>query len=80
MAIKKSPTTSIRKYANELKIYERIMRTANKQALSPYLNPLDNAIWGILENKTKATFHQNIGSLMTDIEEELYKISEEFIL
>ena len=47
---------------------------------SPDLNPPDYAIWGILENKTNATSHQNIGSLQTAIEEEWNKISEEFIL
>ena len=33
--------------------------------------PLDYAIGGVLENQTNATFHQNIGSLKTVIEEEL---------
>ena len=32
---------------------------------SPDHNPLDYAIWGVLENKTNATSHPNIGSLMT---------------
>ena len=43
-------------------------------------NPLDYAIWGILENKTNATFHPNFGSLKTAIEEEWNKMSEEFTL
>ena len=33
-----------------------------------------------LENKTNATSHLNIGSLMTAIEEEWNKMSEEFLL
>ena len=46
-------------------------------SLSPELNPLDYAIWSILENKTNATSHPNIGSLKTATEEE--GMSEEFI-
>ena len=60
---------SIRKYANELKIHEKTVRTAIKQNLSPDLNPLDYIIWGVLENKVNATSHPNIGSLKTAIEE-----------
>ena len=56
------------------------MRTAIKQNLSPELNTLDYAIWGVLENKTNATSHPNIGSLKNAIEEEWNKMSEEFIL
>ena len=41
---------------------------------------LDNAIWVVLENKTNATPHLNIGSLKIPIEEEFHKMSEEFIL
>ena len=48
--------------------------------LSPDHNPLDYTIWGILENKTNATSHPNIGSLMTAVEEEWNKMSKEFIL
>ena len=44
------------------------------------LNSLDCAPWGVLENKTNAISHPNIGSLKTAIEEEWNKISEEFIL
>ena len=40
-AIKKDPTTSIRKYANELKVHEKTVRTAIKQDSSPDLNFLD---------------------------------------
>ena len=35
---------------------------------SPDHNPLDYAIWDILENKTNTTSHPNIGSLKTAIE------------
>ena len=79
-AIKKYPTTSIRKHANELKAYDKTVGTAFKQDLSPSLNPLDYAICGVLENKTNATSNPNIDSLKTVIEEEWNKISEEFIL
>ena len=78
--IKKDPTKSIRKHANELKVHKKIVRTAIKQDLSPILNPLDYVIWCILENKTNVTSHQNIGLLKTAIEEEWNKMSEEFIL
>ena len=44
--------------------------TTIKRDLSPDLNPFDYAIWGILENKTNATSHPNIGSLKTATEEE----------
>ena len=37
-------------------------------------NPLDYAIWGILENKTNVSSHPNIGLLKTAIEEEWNKI------
>ena len=80
MAITKDPTTSIRKRANELKVHEKIVRTAIKQDLSPNHNPLDYTIWSVLENKTNATSHPNIGSLKTAIEKEWNKMSEEFIL
>ena len=73
-------TVSIRKQANNLKVYKKTVRTAIKQDLSPDLNPLDYAIRDILENKINATSHPNIGSLKTAIEEEWNKMSEEFIL
>ena len=47
---------------------------------SPHLNPLDYAIWSILENKTNVISHPNIGSLKTITGEEWNKMSEEFIL
>ena len=78
-AIKKDPTTSIRKHANELKVHEKTVRTAIRQDLNPDLN-LDCAIWDVLENKTNVTSHLNIGSLKTAIEEKWNKMSEEFIL
>ena len=78
--IKKDPTMSIRKHTNELKAHKKTVRTAVKQDLSPDLNHLDYTIWGILENKTNATSHPNIGSLKTTIEEEWNKMSEEFFL
>ena len=42
--------------------------------------PLDYAICGVFENKTNATFHPNINSLKTAMEEKWYKMSKEFIL
>ena len=69
------PTTSIRRQANELKVYEKTVRTAIKQDL----NLIDYAVWGVLENKINPTSHPNIGPLKT-IEREWNKISEEFIL
>ena len=74
--IKMDPTTSIRMYSYELKVKEKIVRTAIKQDLSPDLNPLDYTIWGILENKTNVTSHPNIGSLKSAVEEKGKKISE----
>ena len=49
MVIRKDPTTSIRKHANELKVHEKTVRTAIKQDLSPDHNPLDYTILGVLE-------------------------------
>ena len=40
------------------------------------LQPLDYAIWAVLEYKKNATFHQNIGSFKTAIEEKWKKMSE----
>ncbi len=80
MTIKKDPTTSIKKHYNEFKVHEKTVWTAIKQDLSLDLNPLDYAIWGLLENKTNTTSHSNIGLLKTVIAEEWNKISEEFIL
>ena len=58
----------------------RKLRTAIKQNLSPNLNPLDYTIWGVLENKTNATSHPNIGLLKNAIEKEWNKMPKEFIL
>ena len=80
MVIKKDPTTLIKKHANELKVLEKTVRAAIKQDLSPDLNSLDYAIWGVLDNKTNATSHPNFGLHKTATEEEWNKISEEFIL
>ena len=80
------------KKRNEKKIYDllntqtkskkisEIIEVSLKPLSSSDLNPLDYTIWGVLENKTNATFHPNISSLRTAIEEEWNKKSEEFIL
>ena len=60
MVIKKGPTTSIRKHTKKLKVHETIVRTAIKQDLSPGLNSLDDAVWGVLENKTNVSSNLNI--------------------
>ena len=60
---------NVNKCANKLKVHEKTVRTAIKQDLRPDLNSFDYAIWGILENKTNATFHPNIASLKTAIED-----------
>ena len=51
-----SPTTSIRKHANELKVHEKIVWTAIKQNFS-----LGYTKRGVLENKTNTTSHPNMG-------------------
>ena len=66
--IKKDPTTSLSKHANELKVHEKTVRTEIKQDLNPELDPFDYAIQAVLENKTHAHFYPNIGSLKTAIE------------
>ena len=63
MVIKKDPTTSIIKHANELKVHKKTVWRAIKQDLSLDLNPHDYAVLGVLENKTNPTSHQNFGSL-----------------
>ena len=63
-----------------MKVPEKTVWTVIKQDLSLNLNPLDYAIWVILENKTNAASHLNISSLKTDIEGEWNKMPEEFIL
>ena len=76
----KGPTILIRKYANELIVHEKTVRTAIKQDLSPDLKTLDYAKRGVLENKANAIFPLYISSLKTAIENEWNKMSEEFIL
>ena len=46
--IKKDPTTSIRKHANELKVHEKTVRTAIKQDLNPDVNSFGYALWGVI--------------------------------
>ena len=77
MAIKKDSLNVNRKYANELKVHEKIGRIAIKQDLSPDLNPLNYAKWGILENKTKLPIQ--ILVYLTATVEEWNKMSKEFI-
>ena len=43
------PTTSIRKHTNELRVPEKTVRTSQD------FNPLDDAKWVVLENKTNLT-------------------------
>ena len=43
---------------------------------NPDHNPLDCAIWGVLENKTNASFLTNIDSLKTVIEGKWNKVFE----
>ena len=78
--MKKDPTTSNRKYSNELKLFEKTLRIAIKKNLSPGFNPLDYVIQSFLGNKVNATPDPNIGSLKTAIEKEWNKMTEEFIL
>ena len=47
---------------------------------SPDRKPLDYALWGVLEKKTNATSHPNIGSFKNAIEQEWNKMSEKIIL
>ena len=47
---------------------------------SPDLNPLDYAIWVVLETKTNVSSHLNIGLLKTAIDKELNRMFEEFTL
>ena len=52
----------------------RKLWTEIKQDFCPDLDPLDYVTWDILENKTNATSHPNIGSLKTAIEKEWNKM------
>ena len=58
---------------------KKTMRTEIKENSSPDLNPLDYSQWSVLENKTNATSHSNIGSLKTATDNEWNRMSEEFI-
>ena len=69
MVIKKNPIKSIRKHANELKVYQTTVGTMIK---SLGRNPRKVALY--------VAFHPNIGSFKTGIEEERNKILEEFVL
>ena len=62
------------------KINSGITRISLWPPSSQHLNPLDHAIWGVLENKTNATSHPNIDLFKIAIEEEWNEMSEEFIL
>ena len=42
---------------------------------SPDLNLLDDALWDVLEKKTNAASHPNIGALKTAIEKERNEMS-----
>ena len=68
--IKSDPITSVRKHVNELKVQVKTVKTAIKQDLSRDLDPLNYAIWDVLEKKTNGTYHLNIGSFEIAIEEE----------
>lgn len=46
---------------------------------SPDLNPLDFAVWSVLEKETNRTSHPNLGSLKAKIIEEWNKMSPDFI-
>ncbi|XP_014780575.1 uncharacterized protein LOC106876512 [Octopus bimaculoides] len=46
---------------------------------SPDLNPLDYAIWGVLEHATNRTLHSNVDSLKDTIKEEWEKLSPEYL-
>ena len=66
--IKKDPTESIGKYANELRFQEKTVGTVIKQDSNPDINPFDYTMRGVLENKINATSFPNVGSLKTVIE------------
>ena len=55
-AIKKEPTKSIRKHANELKVHEKTVRIAIKQVLSLDLNPLRVRYMGRFGKEKKCNF------------------------
>jgi len=47
---------------------------------SPDHNPLNFAVWGVLEKSVNKTFHLSISSLKTSITEEWSKLSGDFIV
>ena len=59
-----------KKRRNQTKRISKINGDSLWPPLRPDHNRLDYAIWGVLENKTNATPHRNIGSLKTAIEVE----------
>ena len=77
-SMKKDLTKSIGYY--ELGIHQKTVKTALKQDLSLDHHSLDYALWGILENKTNATSHPNIGSLKIAIGAWWNNMYGEFIL
>ena len=75
-------TTSKRKHANECESSPGNCKDSKiKQDFQLRPNPfLGYTIWDVLENKTNATSHPNIGSFETIIKEKWDEMSEEFIL
>ena len=78
-AIKKDPSTSIRKHVNEVNIHEKIVRTAISQDLRPDLNLLDYTLWGVLENKMQFPI-QILVCLRLSFKRNVIKFLKEFIL
>ena len=52
------------------KYFFRIIAVSLWPSSSIHLNPLDDAIYGVLGNKSNTTSNPNIGSLKTAIEKE----------
>ena len=65
---------------NIIEIKSKISEISELSLSNPNHNPLDYALWSVLENKTNATSPLNIGSLKTTIAEEWNKMSDESIL
>lgn len=47
---------------------------------SPDANPLDYAVWGIMDSKARATPHPNVDSLNASIRREWRRLSKDFIV
>jgi len=47
---------------------------------SPDLNPLDFAVWGVMDARARATSHANVNSLKASIEEAWDEMSPDFII